>query len=168
MLHECSPLIVPPLLPYLKCRSNSLFAELSSWLAVSLSFVVHWIQLMRYLSGRPMKMTRVFLTWLLSWFLPFQEHQRCWYVMTWWVVIWMIGELIEHCELSFNERIILTEDWCLICSFIQGFPSHETYRFYHWNQTDIFVYFSHRFVTIPPPGWVTAGHRHGVPVLGRF
>lgn len=36
------------------------------------------------------------------------------------------------------------------------------YRLSHWRHVDIFVYFSHHLVTIPPPGWVAAAHLHGV------
>ncbi|XP_003786609.1 cytosolic endo-beta-N-acetylglucosaminidase [Otolemur garnettii] len=52
--------------------------------------------------------------------------------------------------------------------FIQGSASQKPYSFYHWQYIDIFVYFSHRTVTIPPVGWTNAAHRHGVCVLGTF
>ena len=44
--------------------------------------------------------------------------------------------------------------------------SDECYVIYHWQLIDMFVYFSHHFVTIPPPCWTNAAHTHGVPVLG--
>ncbi|XP_011156216.1 cytosolic endo-beta-N-acetylglucosaminidase isoform X1 [Solenopsis invicta] len=50
--------------------------------------------------------------------------------------------------------------------FLQGSTSHDSYVFYHWSIVDTFVYFSHHFVTIPPCGWITAAHQHGVKVLG--
>ncbi|XP_025323992.1 cytosolic endo-beta-N-acetylglucosaminidase isoform X1 [Canis lupus baileyi] len=52
--------------------------------------------------------------------------------------------------------------------FIQGAAVHNPYCFYHWQSIDIFVYFSHHTVTIPPVGWTNAAHRHGVCVLGTF
>nr|XP_055175968.1 cytosolic endo-beta-N-acetylglucosaminidase isoform X3 [Nyctereutes procyonoides] len=52
--------------------------------------------------------------------------------------------------------------------FIQGAAAHNPYCFYHWQSIDIFVYFSHHTVTIPPVGWTNAAHRHGVCVLGTF
>ncbi|XP_006869712.1 PREDICTED: cytosolic endo-beta-N-acetylglucosaminidase [Chrysochloris asiatica] len=52
--------------------------------------------------------------------------------------------------------------------FIQGSETQNPYTFYHWQYIDIFVYFSHQLVTIPPVGWTNAAHRHGVCVLGTF
>ncbi|KAG2318029.1 hypothetical protein Bca52824_021151 [Brassica carinata] len=37
-----------------------------------------------------------------------------------------------------------------------------------WYLMDVFVYFSHSLVTIPPPCWTNTAHRHGVKVLGTF
>uniref|UniRef100_A0A8B9NXB9 Cytosolic endo-beta-N-acetylglucosaminidase n=1 Tax=Apteryx owenii TaxID=8824 RepID=A0A8B9NXB9_APTOW len=52
--------------------------------------------------------------------------------------------------------------------FIQGSATRNPYVFYHWRYIDVFVYFSHRTVTIPPVCWTNAAHRNGVPVLGTF
>ncbi|XP_046893879.1 cytosolic endo-beta-N-acetylglucosaminidase [Hypomesus transpacificus] len=52
--------------------------------------------------------------------------------------------------------------------FVQGASSDAPYVFYHWQYIDIFNYFSHNMVTIPPAVWTNAGHRHGVLVLGTF
>ncbi|XP_022782024.1 cytosolic endo-beta-N-acetylglucosaminidase-like [Stylophora pistillata] len=52
--------------------------------------------------------------------------------------------------------------------FVQGYPSCDCYRIYHWQFIDVFVYFSHHFVTIPPPCWTNAAHTHGVPILGTL
>lgn len=51
--------------------------------------------------------------------------------------------------------------------FIQGSEVQNPYSFYHWQYIDIFVYFSHHTVTIPPVCWTNAAHRHGVCVLGK-
>lgn len=48
--------------------------------------------------------------------------------------------------------------------WVQGRKGMEGYVLWHWHLVDVFVYFSHSLVTIPPPGWINAGHKHGVPV----
>eukprot|EP00123_Amoebidium_parasiticum_P006946 comp17765_c0_seq1/m.17793 comp17765_c0_seq1/g.17793 ORF comp17765_c0_seq1/g.17793 comp17765_c0_seq1/m.17793 type:complete len:787 (-) comp17765_c0_seq1:308-2668(-) len=52
--------------------------------------------------------------------------------------------------------------------YAQGSDTELSYRIYHWDCVDTFVYFSHRFVSIPPPCWINAAHAHGVPVLGTI
>ncbi|XP_032994924.1 cytosolic endo-beta-N-acetylglucosaminidase isoform X1 [Lacerta agilis] len=52
--------------------------------------------------------------------------------------------------------------------FIQGALVDDPFVFYHWRYIDIFVYFSHHNVTIPPVVWTNAAHRNGVLMLGTF
>ncbi|KAH7944241.1 hypothetical protein HPB52_017578 [Rhipicephalus sanguineus] len=52
--------------------------------------------------------------------------------------------------------------------FIHGTDEAHGYRFHHWQVIDTFIYYSHNMVTIPPPGWISAAHRHAVKVLGTF
>ncbi|XP_076852493.1 cytosolic endo-beta-N-acetylglucosaminidase [Brachyhypopomus gauderio] len=52
--------------------------------------------------------------------------------------------------------------------FIQGTTIEAPYVFYHWDYIDIFNYFSHNMVTIPPATWTNAAHKHGVHSLGTF
>ncbi|KAL5708362.1 mannosyl-glycoprotein endo-beta-N-acetylglucosaminidase [Ranunculus cassubicifolius] len=52
--------------------------------------------------------------------------------------------------------------------WIQGGRNEEAYAIWHWHLIDVFVYFSHNLVTIPPPCWINAAHTHGVKVLGTF
>lgn len=47
-----------------------------------------------------------------------------------------------------------------------GSDDNESYLFYHWSVIDVFIYFSHHFITIPPYGWINVAHKHGVKVLG--
>jgi mannosyl-glycoprotein endo-beta-N-acetylglucosaminidase len=35
-----------------------------------------------------------------------------------------------------------------------------------WSLVDIFCYFSHEFITVPPNSWISACHKHGVQVIG--
>ncbi|KAM8824323.1 cytosolic endo-beta-N-acetylglucosaminidase isoform 1-T1 [Synchiropus picturatus] len=52
--------------------------------------------------------------------------------------------------------------------FIQGTTTEVPYAFYHWQYIDIFNYFTHNLVTVPPAVWTNAAHKHGVVVLGTF
>ncbi len=42
------------------------------------------------------------------------------------------------------------------------------YAFAHWPLVDVFVYFSHQRLSVPPASWLEAAHRHGVPVLATL
>lgn len=53
-----------------------------------------------------------------------------------------------------------------VCHPPQGSDDGNIFRLYDWELMDEFVYFSHSFVTIPPPGWTNRAHRSGVAVLG--
>ena len=45
---------------------------------------------------------------------------------------------------------------------------HEDYVMEQWQRVEVFNYFNHYRVSIPPPSWVNAGHRNGSLVLGTF
>ncbi|CAL9123350.1 unnamed protein product [Musa textilis] len=53
-------------------------------------------------------------------------------------------------------------------ALVQGGDNSDAYAIWHWCQMDVFVYFSHYLVTLPPPCWTNAAHTHGVRVLGTF
>ncbi|CAI9091776.1 OLC1v1026887C1 [Oldenlandia corymbosa var. corymbosa] len=52
--------------------------------------------------------------------------------------------------------------------WIQGGSNADAYSIWHWYLIDVFVYFSHSLVTLPPPCWTNTAHKHGVKVLGTF
>lgn len=60
----------------------------------------------------------------------------------------------------------------LVCHDFQGGytenPHQKGYTFEHWAYVNAFVYFSHKRVSIPPPGWIRASRRHGVAILGTL
>ncbi|KAF0971793.1 hypothetical protein FDP41_010016 [Naegleria fowleri] len=70
-----------------------------------------------------------------------------------------------------NSKVILCHDMkggYLEDKYIQGGRSFLSYNFNYWQYVDIFIYFSHFRISIPPCGWCEAAHRNGVQVLGNF
>lgn len=49
--------------------------------------------------------------------------------------------------------------------WVQGGTNPDAYAIWHWYLIDVFVYFSHSLVTLPPPCWTNTAHQHGVKVL---
>ncbi|KAL8051368.1 hypothetical protein ABFX02_06G143700 [Erythranthe guttata] len=52
--------------------------------------------------------------------------------------------------------------------YVQGGTNADAYAIWHWYLIDVFVYFSHNLVALPPPCWTNTAHKHGVKVLGTF
>ena len=52
--------------------------------------------------------------------------------------------------------------------YTQGSNNSNAYSIYHWHLIDIFVYFSHHLITIPPTQWINVTHKHGVKCYGTF
>jgi mannosyl-glycoprotein endo-beta-N-acetylglucosaminidase len=50
----------------------------------------------------------------------------------------------------------------------QGTHNAESFAFNFWQYVDSFSYFTHHWVAPPPPGWINAAHRNGVPMLGNL
>lgn len=51
----------------------------------------------------------------------------------------------------------------------QGSADPSNYTLGYWQSVDVFTFFGGSVCfTTPPPGWINAGHRNGVPVLGTF
>uniref|UniRef100_A0AC35TU28 Mannosyl-glycoprotein endo-beta-N-acetylglucosaminidase n=1 Tax=Rhabditophanes sp. KR3021 TaxID=114890 RepID=A0AC35TU28_9BILA len=46
--------------------------------------------------------------------------------------------------------------------------TEEPFVVNHWSNVDIFNYFSHHMVTIPPATWINNAHLHGTKIIGTF
>ncbi|KAK6135751.1 hypothetical protein DH2020_030531 [Rehmannia glutinosa] len=74
-------------------------------------------------------------------------------------------------ELPQRPRILVCHDMAggyTDDRFVQGGKNADAYAIWHWYLIDVFVYFSHSLVALPPPCWINTAHRHGVKVLGTF
>ena len=50
----------------------------------------------------------------------------------------------------------------------RGSYYNNAFQLLHFQNIDVFCYFSHHFITIPSSTWTNVCHRHGVPVLGTL
>ncbi|KAL5061708.1 hypothetical protein RYX36_023445, partial [Vicia faba] len=78
---------------------------------------------------------------------------------------------ISSSELPNRRRLLVCHDMAGGYSddkWIQGGTNPDVYAIWHWHLIDVFVYFAHSLVTLPPPCWINTAHRHGVKVLGTF
>ncbi|GAB1598562.1 cytosolic endo-beta-N-acetylglucosaminidase-like [Argonauta hians] len=77
--------------------------------------------------------------------------------------------LIARCSKPNQPRTIVCHDMLsgfLEDKYLQSIKKKNGYRFFSWQYVDMFIYFSHHFVTIPPAGWVSSAHYNGVLILG--
>ncbi|CAK7325923.1 unnamed protein product [Dovyalis caffra] len=78
---------------------------------------------------------------------------------------------LENSVLDNRPRILVCHDMqggYVDDKWIQGGSNPDAYAIWHWYLIDVFVYFSHNLVTLPPPCWTNTAHQHGVKVLGTF
>lgn len=66
------------------------------------------------------------------------------------------------------KLVTKSESNIFIFSLIDGSAKYDGYTFYNWAGIDIFCYFSHHLITIPPVAWINTGHAHGVKVIGMY
>lgn len=57
---------------------------------------------------------------------------------------------------------------CSKNSYTIMYYTENCYQHFHWSHIDLFCYFSHQLVTIPPVPWINCAHRSGVGILGTF
>ncbi|KAI8989437.1 glycosyl hydrolase family 85-domain-containing protein [Pilobolus umbonatus] len=72
---------------------------------------------------------------------------------------------------SSRPRLILTHDMAggyVEDTSVQGNFYSTIYNIQYWHFVDMFIYFSHHRVSIPPVNWINACHRNGVKCLGTF
>lgn len=75
--------------------------------------------------------------------------------------------LFQHSGLCICHYVHIIKFCFLSSRFIQGTSAENPYAFYHWQYIDIFNYFAHNLVTIPPAVWTNAAHKNGVIVIGE-
>ncbi|KAL0948921.1 hypothetical protein HGRIS_009030 [Hohenbuehelia grisea] len=47
-------------------------------------------------------------------------------------------------------------------------PFSLSYTYNFWSRSDVFIYFAHHRISLPPPGWINAAHRQGNKILGTI
>ncbi|KAH9853285.1 glycosyl hydrolase family 85-domain-containing protein [Lenzites betulinus] len=71
----------------------------------------------------------------------------------------------EGSDVEFGGKLLVCHDYK--GGYTES-PEAPAYTFNFWSLCDTFIYFAHHRITIPPSGWTTAAHRHGVKMLGTI
>lgn len=102
-------------------------------------------------------------------------HHREWSsAMTWWEATSMTSLFRETGRRCVSLPLPLFPPFSLACLITHAIITIiilsciEDYYFYHWQYIEAFIYFSHHFITLPPPTWTNAAHRHGVLSMGTI
>ncbi|EAU82416.1 hypothetical protein CC1G_11102 [Coprinopsis cinerea okayama7 len=72
---------------------------------------------------------------------------------------------IRPADIAGKGRLLVSHDYK--GGYVED-PFSKSYSFNWWFSTDSFNYFAHHRITIPPPEWINAAHRQGVPILGTI
>ncbi|VDM66461.1 unnamed protein product [Strongylus vulgaris] len=94
----------------------------------------------------------------------------------------MAGHIESFKPVPFRDKVAEGQAELLVCHDMKGGyldeesdegiivtpESPNPYVFLNWWNIDVFCYFSHNFVTIPPTGYTNIAHDHGCLVLGTF
>lgn len=86
--------------------------------------------------------------------------------------------LKRHSFITINSQLPPRKSKILVChdmmdgyledKFDQGSNSFDGFNFWFWQKIDLFVYFSHRLISVPPFVWRVAAHRNDCPILATF
>lgn len=52
--------------------------------------------------------------------------------------------------------------------YYQGSNEANAFEFFHWQYVDMFIYFSHHLVSVPPETWINAAHENRCRCLATF
>ncbi|XP_017786924.1 PREDICTED: cytosolic endo-beta-N-acetylglucosaminidase [Nicrophorus vespilloides] len=82
-----------------------------------------------------------------------------------------IGNIVKRFDSYLTPKTLVCHDMkngYLDDRYLAGYPRGNGYTFFRWAQIDIFVYFSHHFITVPPLAWINKAHANGVKILGTI
>ena len=86
--------------------------------------------------------------------------------------------LLERSATGVHDQSVLCTDVLLCHDYSGGYHDYESirppplrdeqYSCHYLQHVDVFIYFSHKLICVPPPTWTNTMHRNGVKILGTF
>ena len=70
-----------------------------------------------------------------------------------------------------RQRLLVCHDMrgnYLADAYTRGYRFENAFQITDWSCIDIFCYFSHNLISLPPTQWIQVCHRHQVQVMGAF